>query len=98
MTMHVSILNQIISKMLVKRNQKVKQRKSRTKHISVYDNLVVNLSNRTLTQYEHEVLSKGLKFCLTVKGVNAGDEQRELDTFQKNLSTIQFFNKDKRSG
>ena len=48
--MHATILNQIISKMLVKRNQKVKQRKSRTKHISVYDNLVVNLSNRTLTQ------------------------------------------------
>ena len=37
---------------------------------SEYDNLVVNLSNRILTQYEHEVLSKGLKFCLTVKRVN----------------------------
>ena len=58
------------------------------------DKLVVNLSDKVLSNDELSILKRGLKFCPTQKKVNAGDTRRELDNFHNKLRPIQFFDKE----
>ena len=62
--------------------------------LRVKSKLIVNLSSKTLTEDETNILCKGLKFCPTPKCISAGDVRKEMDTFHNKLRTIQFFNKD----
>ena len=59
-------------------------------------NLVVNLSNKTLSQSEMSILEKGLKFCPMTKRVNDGEDRRDLDTFHNKVRTIHSFQKEQK--
>ena len=54
---------------------------------------IVNLSEKTLTEPEIEVLSKGLKFCPSQKRVDPSETRKELDNFHNSLRRKEFFQK-----
>ena len=57
--------------------------------------LVVNMSSKTLSPDENNILNKGLKFCPTQKRTDPGTVRRELDNFHNKLRTKQFFERNK---
>jgi hypothetical protein len=54
-------------------------------------NLVVNLSDYTLTEDEEKELSRGLKFCPTPGYPDPGELRDDLDRFHKRLRQIAFY-------
>ena len=56
--------------------------------------LVVNLSSKTLSDDEINILNKGLKFCPTQTRADPGTVRLELDNFHNKLRTKQFFERE----
>ena len=54
---------------------------------------VVNLSNFTLNEHHHSVLSKGLNFCPTPGEPDLASYRADLDTFHRQLRIQHFFKK-----
>ena len=54
---------------------------------------VVNLSDFTLNEYHHSVLSKGLNFCPTPGEPDLASYRADLDTFHRQLRLQHFFRK-----
>ena len=58
------------------------------------DKLVINVSDKSLTEDQLSVLSKGLNFCPTPDHSNPGDLRTDLDCLHRRLRLHSYFNED----
>ena len=56
---------------------------------------VINLSNKTLSDPQMEILNKGLKFCPTQHSVDLAEVRQDLDKFHNSLRTKQYWTEGK---
>ena len=63
----------------------------KNRNIQLDTNAVINLSNRTLTHDETQVLATGVSFCPTPHNINWTEVKADLNTFSRRMRLLEYF-------